>query len=53
MVLVTHELAFARQVADEWCSWTAASWWNGAPSEVLRDPREERTQRFLHRLLDR
>ena len=26
---------------------------SGPPSEVLQNPREPRTQQFLHRLLDR
>ena len=53
MVVVTHELAFARQVADRSSSWTAAWWSNAATRDtVLRDPREERTRQFVDRLLN-
>jgi len=52
MVVVTHELEFARGVADEVLFMDGGVIVErGAPGEVLRAPREERTQRFLRRLL--
>ncbi|GAB6903927.1 amino acid ABC transporter ATP-binding protein [Kineosporia succinea] len=53
MVVVTHEMRFARQVADQVLfldGGVVAE--RGTPAEVLDHPREERTQRFLHRLTD-
>ena len=52
MVLVTHELAFAREVATEVVFMDGGVVVeHGPPETVLRDPREERTRRFVHRLL--
>ncbi|KDP91783.1 MULTISPECIES: amino acid ABC transporter ATP-binding protein [Clavibacter] len=53
MVIVTHELAFARQVADEVVFMDGGVVVErGHPSEVLQHPTEERTRRFLQRLLE-
>jgi len=52
MVCVTHEIGFAREVADEVVfmdKGVVAE--RGPPSEVLQAPREERTREFLARLL--
>jgi cystine transport system ATP-binding protein len=52
MVIVTHELEFAREVASEIAfvdGGTIVE--HGVPKELLRNPREERTRQFLHRLL--
>ena len=52
MVIVTHELAFARQVADEVVFMDGGRVVeHGPPGVVLTEPREERTQQFVHRLL--
>jgi polar amino acid transport system ATP-binding protein len=51
MVIATHEMAFARDVADEVCFLHAgAILERGAPADVLGAPREPETQRFLRRL---
>jgi polar amino acid transport system ATP-binding protein len=51
MVIATHEMAFAREVADEVCFLHAgAILERGAPAQVLAAPREPETQRFLRRL---
>jgi polar amino acid transport system ATP-binding protein len=51
MVIATHEMAFARDVADEICFLHAgAILERGAPADVLDAPREPETQRFLRRL---
>ena len=52
MVVVTHELQFARDVAHQVVfvdDGVVAE--HGAPGQVLRHPRNERTQRFVDRLL--
>jgi cystine transport system ATP-binding protein len=54
MVLVTHELQFASHVADTVVFMDGGVVVeSGPPSEVLVNPQNERTQQFLHRLLDR
>ena len=53
MVLVTHELAFAREVADEVVFMDqGVVIERGHPDVVLRAPQNERTQQFVHRLLN-
>ena len=52
MVVVTHEMAFAREVADRVVFMDAGLVVEeGPPAELLVRPRNERTQRFLARLL--
>jgi len=52
MVIVTHELEFAREVAHEIAFVDAGSIIErGDPRQLLRSPQHERTQQFLHRLL--
>lgn len=51
MVLATHEMGFARQVADEVCFLDRGrilEW--GKPEEILESPKNPRTQDFLKRL---
>jgi polar amino acid transport system ATP-binding protein len=51
MVIATHEMAFAREVADEVCFLHAgAILERGAPAQVLGAPCAPETQRFLRRL---
>ncbi|WP_394249201.1 amino acid ABC transporter ATP-binding protein [Arthrobacter pityocampae] len=53
MVIVTHELAFAREVADKVVFMDGGVVVeHGHPDQVLRHPREERTRRFVQRLLN-
>ena len=53
MVIVTHELAFARQVASEVVFMDGGVVVErGAPEDILVNPREERTKQFLHRILN-
>ncbi len=52
MVIVTHELAFARQMADQVIFMDGGVVVERGPaSEVLREPKEERTRLFVKRLL--
>ena len=54
MVLATHEMAFARDVATKVCFLhDGAILEQGPPDQVLGDPREERTRQFLRRVLHR
>ena len=52
MIVVTHEMAFAREVADRVVFMDAGLVVEeGPPAELLSRPRNERTRRFLARLL--
>jgi ABC-type polar amino acid transport system ATPase subunit len=52
MLIVTHEMQFAREVGDRVVFMDEGRIVEqGPPSEVLDDPREERTKRFLRRTL--
>jgi polar amino acid transport system ATP-binding protein len=54
MVIATHEMTFARDVADEVCFLhDGAVLERGAPAAVLDDPQQPETQRFLRRVRDR
>jgi len=51
MVVVTHELSFARQVADEVVFLDGgAVIERGAPTRLFGDPQQDRTKRFIERL---
>jgi polar amino acid transport system ATP-binding protein len=51
MIVVTHEMGFARDVADRVIFMDAGEIVeSGSPAEVLRSPRQERTRSFLARV---
>jgi polar amino acid transport system ATP-binding protein len=53
MLIATHEMSFAREVADTVCFLHDGRLLEvGPPDEVLESPREPETQRFLRRLLE-
>jgi polar amino acid transport system ATP-binding protein len=53
MVIATHEMGFARDIANRICFLDAGRILEqGAPGTILVAPREERTQRFLQRITD-
>ncbi|HEU4461226.1 MAG TPA: amino acid ABC transporter ATP-binding protein, partial [Solirubrobacterales bacterium] len=53
MMVVTHEIGFAREVADRVVFMDGGVIVEqGPPAEVLESPREERTQKFLGLVLD-
>jgi polar amino acid transport system ATP-binding protein len=53
MIVVTHEIGFAREVADRVIFMDGGVIVEeGPPAEVLESPREERTQQFLGLVLD-
>jgi polar amino acid transport system ATP-binding protein len=52
MIVVTHEIGFARQVADHvvfMVDGTVVE--TGPPSQVLDDPEHQRTRQFLAKVL--
>jgi polar amino acid transport system ATP-binding protein len=54
MIVVTHEIGFAREVADRVVFMDGGVIVEqGKPADVLDNPREERTRRFLGLVLDR
>jgi polar amino acid transport system ATP-binding protein len=53
MIVATHEMGFARDVADEVCFLDGGRVLErGAAEQVLGDPVEPRTQRFLRRIIE-
>jgi polar amino acid transport system ATP-binding protein len=53
MILATHEMSFAREVADQVCFLHEGRIVEqGPPERVLEEPEREETQRFLRRLLE-
>ena len=53
MIVVTHEIGFAREVADRVVFMDGGGIVEeGPPAQVLESPREERTQKFLGLVLD-
>jgi polar amino acid transport system ATP-binding protein len=54
MIVVTHEMSFARDVADHVVFIDGGVVVEeGPPSEVIDNPRQERTRTFLRRMLAR
>ena len=52
MVIATHEMGFARDIADRVCFLDAGRILEeGAPDQIFRDPREGRTRQFLDRVI--
>ncbi|KAB8184313.1 ATP-binding cassette domain-containing protein [Nonomuraea phyllanthi] len=52
MLVVTHEMGFAREVADRVVFMDGGVVVeDGEPAQVIGDPRQERTRAFLHRVL--
>jgi polar amino acid transport system ATP-binding protein len=53
MLVATHEMGFARQVADRVCFLDGGRVLeHGSPEQVLSDPVEPRTRQFLSRIID-
>ncbi|HBU11524.1 MAG TPA: hypothetical protein DEB31_01960, partial [Clostridiales bacterium] len=52
MLIVTHEMGFAREVATEVCFMDNGTILErGKPGELLVNPKEERIRAFLNKLL--
>ena len=53
MIIATHEMSFARDIADRVCFLDAGRILEeGPPREMFSAPREERTRQFLQRVID-
>jgi polar amino acid transport system ATP-binding protein len=53
MVIATHEMGFARDIADRVCFLEDGLIVEDAPpAELFSAPTDERTQRFLRRIID-
>jgi polar amino acid transport system ATP-binding protein len=53
MILATHEMGFAREVADKVCFLDAGCILEeGTPQQIFSDPQQARTRQFLSRVLD-
>ena len=53
MVIATHEMGFARDIANRVCFLDAGTILEeGTPQQIFSAPREERTQQFLQRIVD-
>jgi polar amino acid transport system ATP-binding protein len=53
MVLATHEMGFARDVADRiYFMHEGRVLESGRPRDVLSDPQQPRTRQFLQRLIE-
>ncbi|WIJ24938.1 ectoine/hydroxyectoine ABC transporter ATP-binding protein EhuA [Devosia sp. RR2S18] len=53
MLLVTHEMRFAREVSDRVCFFDQGRIKEeGVPEQLFTDPKEERTREFLRAVLD-
>jgi polar amino acid transport system ATP-binding protein len=52
MILATHEMAFARDIATTVCFLDEGRILEqGLPADIFSNPREERTRQFLARVL--
>ena len=52
MLIATHEMAFARDIADRVCFLDGGVILEeGTPAEIFSAPREPRTQQFLERIV--
>jgi polar amino acid transport system ATP-binding protein len=53
MIIATHEMSFARDMADRVCFLDAGTILEeGTPAEIFSAPREERTQQFQQRIIE-
>ena len=52
LVIVTHEVRFARDVADQVLFLDGGVVAEQGGAEVLTDPQQERTRQFLQRMLE-
>jgi polar amino acid transport system ATP-binding protein len=53
MLIATHEMGFARDIADRICFLDAGVILEqGPPEQILTEPREQRTQQFLQRIIN-
>tara|TARA_B110001452_G_scaffold5202_1_gene4854 strand:- start:25 stop:822 length:798 start_codon:yes stop_codon:yes gene_type:complete len=53
MIMVTHQMGFAREISDRVCFFNEGKIFEqGPPEKLFGDPQNERTKQFLHAVLD-
>jgi polar amino acid transport system ATP-binding protein len=53
MLIATHEMSFARDIADQVCFLDeGVILEQGPPAQILSEPKEPRTQQFLQRIIE-
>jgi polar amino acid transport system ATP-binding protein len=53
MLIATHEMGFAREIANRVCFLDeGVILEEGPPEQIFSNPRQQRTQRFLQRIVD-
>ncbi len=53
MIIATHEMSFAREIADKICFLDAGVILEeGPPAQIFSTPREARTREFLQRVIE-
>jgi polar amino acid transport system ATP-binding protein len=53
MLIATHEMGFAREIADQVCFLDeGVILEHGPPDEIFSAPKEPRTRQFLQRIVD-
>ena len=53
MVMVTHQMGFARAISDRVCFFNEGKIFEqGPPDQLFDNPKNERTKQFLHAVLD-
>jgi polar amino acid transport system ATP-binding protein len=53
MLMVTHQMGFAKEISDRVCFFYAGRVAEqGPPEKLFGDPQNERTRQFLHAVLD-
>jgi polar amino acid transport system ATP-binding protein len=53
MLIATHEMSFARDIADRVCFLDeGVILEQGSPAQILSEPKEPRTQQFLQRIIE-
>ena len=53
MIMVTHQMGFAREISDRVCFFNEGKIFEqGPPEQLFGDPQNERTKQFLHAVLD-
>jgi polar amino acid transport system ATP-binding protein len=53
MLIATHEMGFARDIADRICFLDeGVILEQGPPEQILTEPKEPRTQQFLQRIIE-
>ena len=53
MIMVTHQMGFAREISDRVCFFNEGKIFEqGPPEQIFGNPKNERTKKFLHAVLD-